>query len=123
MKKSSFVALILGVISGMLFSLGMCMVLLPEWNAFTAGLIFGGAGLVLGVLTILLWRRLTHKAPLHISARAVGAVALGGGGALLLGVGMCFCIVWSNMVIGILLGVVGILLLLGLIPFVKGFVD
>ncbi len=31
MKKSSFVALVLGTVSGMLFAIGMCMALLPEW--------------------------------------------------------------------------------------------
>ena len=29
MKKSSFVAMMLGTVSGVLFSLGMCMALLP----------------------------------------------------------------------------------------------
>ena len=43
MKKSNFVALVLGTISGVLFALGMCMALLPEWNAFTEGIIFGGS--------------------------------------------------------------------------------
>ena len=31
MKKSSFVALVLGTIGGVFFALGMCMALLPEW--------------------------------------------------------------------------------------------
>lgn len=34
MKKSNFVAMILGTIGGILFALGMCMTLIPEWNAF-----------------------------------------------------------------------------------------
>ena len=34
MKKSTFVNLIIGTIGGLLFALGMCMCLLPEWNAF-----------------------------------------------------------------------------------------
>ena len=32
MKKSSFVATMLGTFSGMLFALGMCMALISEWN-------------------------------------------------------------------------------------------
>lgn len=47
MKKSSFVALVLGTVSGVLFALGMCTALLPEWNAFKQGIIFGSIGLVL----------------------------------------------------------------------------
>ena len=46
MKKSSFVALVLGTISGMLFALGMCMALLLEWNVFAQGVIFGCVGIV-----------------------------------------------------------------------------
>ena len=36
MKKSAFVNLMIGTVGGLLFALGMCMCLLPEWNAFTA---------------------------------------------------------------------------------------
>lgn len=32
MKKSNYVAMILGTVSGVLFALGMCMALIPEWN-------------------------------------------------------------------------------------------
>ncbi len=38
MKKSSFVAMLLGTVSGMLFALGMCMALIQEWHSFTPGL-------------------------------------------------------------------------------------
>ena len=34
MKKSTFINLLVGVVGGLLFALGMCMCLLPEWNAF-----------------------------------------------------------------------------------------
>ena len=47
-------------------------------------------------------------------------MALGVVGALVLGVGMCMVMVWSMLVPGILVGVVGILLLLCLIPICKG---
>lgn len=33
MKKSSFVAMVLGTVSVVLFALRMCMALIPEWNA------------------------------------------------------------------------------------------
>lgn len=32
MKKSNFVAMILGTIGTVFFALGMCMSLLPEWD-------------------------------------------------------------------------------------------
>lgn len=121
MKKSSFVALLLGTASGMLFALGMCMALIPEWNAFRPGVIFGSAGLLLGLVTLFLWRKMEHKAPLRLSAKAVLSVAVGIAGALALGVGMCFSMVWGKLVPGIVIGLLGILVLLCLIPLTKGF--
>lgn len=41
MKKSSFVAMIMGTIGGIFFALGMCMALIPEWNAFQPGVVMG----------------------------------------------------------------------------------
>lgn len=72
MKKSSFLAMIMGTIGSILFALGMCMCLLSEWNAFKPGVV------------------------------------------------MCLTMVWSQMVIGIIIGIVGIVMLLCLIPFIKG---
>ena len=120
MKKSSFVALVLGTISGMLFALGMCMALLPEWNAFRPGVVMGSVGIVLGIVTLAIWRKMTGKEPIKASSKTVFAVIVGILGALLLGVGMCFCMVWSKMVLGIVIGMVGIIVLLSLIPLTKG---
>ncbi len=123
MKKSNFIALVLGTISGMLFAIGMCMALLPEWNAFTEGIIFGSIGLVLGLITVVVWRKMEHKAPIKVSGKSVLAIAVGIVGALLLGVGMCFCMVWNKMILGIVIGIIGIVALLSLIPIINGFKD
>lgn len=120
MKKSSFVALVLGTVSGVLFALGMCMALLPEWEAFTEGVIFGGVGMVLGLVTLLVWRKMEGKAPIKLSGKAVLTIALVIVGALVLGLGMCFCMVWDKLLVGVPAGLAGILLLLGLIPLTKG---
>lgn len=120
MKKSSFVALVLGTISGVLFALGMCMALLPEWNSFMPGVILGGVGLLLGLVTWIVWRRMEHKAPIRLSGKAVLTAVIGIVGALALGVGMCFVMVWEHMALGIVIGLIGIVALLSLIPFVKG---
>lgn len=120
MKKSSFVAMMLGTVSGVIFSLGMCMALIKEWNSFKTGVIFGIVGIVLGLVTLIVWRKMEHKNPVKISGKAIFTIALGIVGALMLGVGMSFCIVWNKMVIGVLLGLIGILLLLALIPVIKG---
>lgn len=120
MKKSSFVAMILGTVSGVLFALGMCMAMLPEWNAFQPGVIFGCVGLVLGVIAVIVWRRMEGKQPVHFSGKAVLTAIVGIAGALALGVGMCFCMVWGKMAMGIVIGLAGIAALLALIPLTKG---
>jgi len=120
MKKSSFIALLLGTVSGILFALGMCMALLPEWNAFTQGVIFGGVGLVLGIVTVIVWCKMEHKALPKLSGKYVLRIFVGVLGALILGAGMCLCLVWEQFVLGILIGLVGIIILLCLIPLIKG---
>lgn len=120
MKKSSFVAMILGTVGGVLFALGMCMALLPEWDAFKPGVIFGAVGIVFGLITVIVWRRMENKAPIHITGKSVLTIVVSIAGALALGVGMCFCMVWGNLPLGIVIGLVGIIALLSLIPLVKG---
>lgn len=120
MKKSSFVALVLGTVSGVLFALGMCMALIPEWNAFKPGIIFGAVGLVLGLITVIAWRRMENKEPIHFSGKTVLTVIIGIVGFMAFGVGMCFCMVWDKLILGIVIGIIGIAVLLCLIPVIKG---
>lgn len=120
MKKSTFVAMILGTIGGILFALGMCMTLIPEWNAFRPGVVMGVIGAVVLLVMVLVWRKMENKAPIKLSGKTIGATLIGIVGALLFGVGMCLTMVWSHMVVGIIVGIVGIVVLLCLIPFIKG---
>ncbi len=120
MKKSSFVALILGTVSGVLFALGMCMALLPEWNAFTEGVIFGSVGLVLGIITLLIWCKMENKKLPKMNGRNIFLTLFGIVGALVLGLGMCMCLVWGRIVFGTLVGLLGIVMLIALIPMIKG---
>lgn len=120
MKKSSFVAMIMGTISVVLFALGMCMALIPDWEAFMPGIVFGCTGLLLGLLTLIAWRKMEHKQPIQFSGKHILIAIVGVVGALALGLGMCFCMVWSKMVIGGVIGLAGIVILLSLIPLVKG---
>ena len=120
MKKSSFVAMILGTVSGVLFALGMCMALLPEWNSFKPGIIFGAVGIDLGIITVIVWRKMENKAPIKVTARGIGISLLAILGSLLLGIGMCFVLVWEKMIAGIIIGLIGIIALLSLIPVCKG---
>lgn len=121
MKKSSFVAMVLGTISGVFFALGMCMALLEEWNAFKPGVVMGCVGLLLGLITVLVWRKMERKPPIHVSGKSLIIILVAIVGSLGLGVGMCYCMVWDKMVLGILIGLIGIVVLMSLIPICKGF--
>ena len=120
MKKSSFAAMILGTIGGILLALAMCMVLLPQWNAFNAGVFMGVIGLAVLLVMVIVWRKLEKKNPISLSGKTIGGVLIGILGTLLLGVGMCLTMVWSQLVIGIVIGILGIVALLCLIPLIKG---
>ncbi|MCC2817178.1 hypothetical protein LK537_07745 [Lachnoclostridium pacaense] len=120
MKKSNFVAMILGTISCIFFALGMCMTMIAEWNAFRPGVILGVVGLLFALVTVIVWRKMEHKAPIKMNGKTIGTVFLGIIGALALGIGMCFVMVWGNLIPGIIIGLIGILLLMCLIPICKG---
>ncbi|SDG54590.1 hypothetical protein [Marvinbryantia formatexigens] len=120
MKKSNFVAMILGTIGGILFALGMCMALIPEWDAFQPGIVMGTIGAVVLLVMVLVWRKMENKNPIRLSGKTIGTVLLGIAGALFLGVGMCMVMVWTNLVPGIVIGLLGIVLLLCLIPLTRG---
>ncbi len=64
-----------------------------------------------------------HKQPLHINGKTVLTVIVGVVSALALGVGMCFSMVWGKLAAGVVIGLVGIVVLLCLIPLTKGIKD
>lgn len=120
MLKKNFVSLIMGTIGGILFAVGMCMCLLPEWDAFTHGVVVACIGAVVEIAMVIVRRKMEGKPAIQLNRKAVGTVALGVVGALVLGVGMCMVMVWDMLIIGIIVGVVGIVALLCLIPICKG---
>lgn len=120
MEKKNFLTLVFGVLGGMLFGIGMCMCLLPEWNAFTPGIVVTAVGAV-ELLALLIIRRVTDgKKAGRPNWKLIGKIAFGILGALVLGLGMCMIMVWQMLLAGIAVGVVGILLLLCLIPMCIG---
>lgn len=123
MKKSNFVALILGTVGCVFFALGMCMCLIQEWGVSRQGIVCGAAGLAILLAGLMIWRKMEGKAPIVVSPRTLGLVALGVAGALLLGVGMCLSMVFGKLVVGIVVGLIGIVALLLLIPLAKGLKD
>ena len=124
MEKKNFIALVLGTVGGLLFALGMCMCLLPEWNMFEIGVGCTAVGLVVIIATILVYRKMSGAAPIKLNWKVVGKVLYGTLSALVLGVGMTLILAFEGMMIpGILIGIAGIVMLLFLIPMCLGFKD
>jgi membrane protein DedA with SNARE-associated domain len=61
MKKKDFVTLVMSVVGGILFALGMCMGLVPEWNAMNDGIIIGVIGLVVLLAMVIVRRKMDGK--------------------------------------------------------------
>lgn len=120
MKKSNFIMLIGGIIGGIIFSLGMCMALLPEWHAFESGVIFIAIGLAIIIATVAVYLKRENKKFKMPDKRTMQIIIVSVLGALLLGLGMCLCMVWGKIVTGIIIGIIGIALTLCLIPIIKG---
>lgn len=120
MKKSNFVAMVLGTIGMVFFALGMCMALIEEWGMFRQGVVSGVIGAVVLLITWFVWRRMEGKEPIRLNGKTVGTVIFAIFGALLLGIGMCFSMVFGKMILGVVIGLVGIVMLLMLIPMTKG---
>ena len=81
----------------------------------------GIIGAVILLAMVLIRRKMTGASVIKVNGKTVGIVIYGIVGALVLGVGMCMTMVWEGLMIrGIVVGIVGIILLLGLIPMIKG---
>lgn len=121
MKKENFVSMVLGTVGVLLFGIGMCLCLLPQWGAFRQGLVVGCVGVAVLLATVLVRRTMQHKPMIALNAKSLGIAALGVVGALVLGVGMSMAMVGTNLMIpGIVVGCAGIFMLMLLVPLCKG---
>lgn len=124
MEKKNFVTLVMAVIGGMFFSLGMCMCLLPEWGTFNEGVVCGVIGAVVLLITWLVYRKMSGKKAAKLNLKLVGKVLYGIFAAIVLGIGMSMIMAFEGMLLpGIAVGIVGIVLLLFLIPMCVGLKD
>ena len=112
MKKSGIVILsVLGTVGGLLLALGMCMCLLPEWNAFVPGVALAAIG---GAALLSIWpiyRSLSGKGAPRITGLHISSALLALVGALALGIGLVNCL-GTVTTFGLAVGIVGIALLL-----------
>lgn len=121
MKKENFVTLVMGTIGGLIFALGMCMCLLPEWGLFNQGVVATAIGAVILLAMLIVRRKMVGKKPIKVNPKTVGKIVYGVISALVFGTGMGLVMAFEGMMLwGIIVGIVGIVMLLGLIPMCLG---
>ena len=124
MEKKNFITLVAGIVSGLVFALGMCMCLLPQWDMFKAGVVCTAIGLVAITATVIAYRKMSKATPIKVNMKVVGKVAYGVLSSLVLGLGMSMIMVFEGMmIVGMIVGIVGIVMLLFLIPMCLGLKD
>ena len=57
MKKETLLEIILGTIGGLIFAIGMCMCLIPEWNLLTTGIIISIIGFIILLCIIPIYKK------------------------------------------------------------------
>ena len=116
MKKSTLLEIILGTIGGLVFAIGMCMCLIPEWDLFTAGVVVSIIGFIILLCIIPIYRK---EHPKKVSNKKIDLGLLltwliGIVGSLIMGFGMSKIMVDSpekiDMIIGMVTGVIGLLI-------------
>ena len=114
MKKETLLEIILGTIGGLVFSIGMCMCLLPEWNMFIPGMIVSIAGFIILLGIIPIYRK-EHPRKQHgsINKGLVLTFIIGIIGSLIMGFGMSKVMVGeasqTDMLLGIITGIIGLI--------------
>ena len=116
MKKETLLQIILGTIGGLIFAIGMCMCLIPEWDLFTAGVVVATIGFIILLCIIPIYRKEHPKKNSNkkIDWGLVLTWVIGIVGALIMGFGMSKIMVDNtekmDMIIGMITGVVGLLI-------------
>ena len=81
MKKKDFITLMMSTVGGIVFALGMCMALLPEWGAMTQGIVIGIVGAVILLAMIPIRRKMDGKPAIVFNGRAIATTIFGVFGA------------------------------------------
>ena len=116
MKKETLLEIILGTVGGLIFAIGMCMCLIPEWNLFTVGVVVAIIGFIILLCIIPIYRK-EHPKKVSNKKTDGGLVltwVIGVVGSLIMGFGMSKIMVGSpekmDMIVGMVTGVVGLLI-------------
>ena len=66
MKKETLLEIILGTIGGLIFAVGMCMCLIPEWNMFKAGVVVAIIGFIVCFVLFQYIVRIIRERSMHL---------------------------------------------------------
>ena len=115
MKKETLLEIILGTVGGLVFAIGMCMCLIPEWDLFTAGVVTAIIGFIILLCIIPVYRK-EHPRKVKNKKTDWGIVltfVVGIIGSLVMGFGMSKVMVGdptrTDLLVGIITGIVGLL--------------
>lgn len=114
MKKETLLEIILGTVGGLVFAIGMCMSLIPEWDLFKAGIVVAIIGFII-LLCIIPVYRSNHPKKEHgkVNYGIVFTWLFGIVGVLVMGFGMSKVMVGepskTDLLIGIGTGIIGLL--------------
>lgn len=116
MKKDTLLEIILGTIGGLVFAIGMCMTLIPEWDLLTVGIVVSIVGVIILLCIIPVYRK---EHPRKVSNKKIDyglmlTWIIGIIGSLIMGFGMSKIMVDSpekmDLIVGMITGVVGLLI-------------
>lgn len=115
MKKETLLEIIFGTVGGLIFAIGMCMCLIPEWNMFKARVVVAIVGFII-LLGIIPVYKSSHPKKAHtpINWSIVATWVIGVVGALIMGFGMSKIMVGNatqvDFIVGLIAGVIGLLI-------------
>lgn len=114
MKKETLLEIILGTIGGLIFAIGMCMCLIPEWHSFYIGIFIGIVGFIILLCIVPVYKKYhPRKERKKLNFGIINAWIIGILGALIMGYGMSRIMVEEttniDMVVGMSMGIIGLI--------------
>lgn len=115
MRKEILLEIVLDTIGGLIFALGMCMCLIPEWNMMVGGVIASIIGFIILLCIIPVYRKSHPKTKVKKQTDwgIIATFIIGLIGALTMGFGMSKIMVGSasktDMIIGLITKIIGLI--------------
>lgn len=116
MKKETLLEIILGTIGGLVFAIGMCMCLIPEWDLLKTGYVVAMIGFMILLCIIPIYRNNHPKKEKEekVNWKIVFTWLIGIVGVLIMGFGMSKVMIENpnktDMLVGMITGVIGLMM-------------